>query len=236
MAPTVGADNGTVTVSEGATASHTRCFADVGLDDVTLTASAGTNTFDTTALCYRYDTQSAVSPRTAGMESTATVVASSSSANEKSAEPGRALAIPVELNADVRDQLNEARSMSESAVAGPAKTIRLVIGGITPPKKPLGVNVYVGASDTPGSTDSPHYVNTFGFFPTGDAAGEHSDHLHATSFLLEIGDDLARLADQWNADGPLSVHVESVPVFDGAEAIEEAVAPTSVTVEVVEHG
>ena len=42
VAPTVSADNATVTIDEGATASNSGAFADVGNDGVTLSATAGT--------------------------------------------------------------------------------------------------------------------------------------------------------------------------------------------------
>ncbi len=46
VAPTVAADNASVTVNEGSPAANTGTFGDVGADTVTITASVGTVTQD----------------------------------------------------------------------------------------------------------------------------------------------------------------------------------------------
>ena len=188
-------------------------------------------TFSTQALGYRYDTQpEAESEALEAAPSPGRVVASAESANAAEARHGEALRIPVELTPEVRERL-QARLGAEEAVS--AATFRLTLGGVPTPSEQIGVQVFVGAAEAPEGTEAASHVGTFTFFPI---EGEHA--AHENHFLFDIGEELA--AAGWDGEGPLPVHVRSVPLGDaaaGEEAVPTAaVAPKTVRIEIIEPG
>jgi tyrosinase len=181
--------------------------------------------FDTLTLGYRYDTQpAAVVEGLAPVPKTANVVASVEVENTETAVMGEVLTIPLALTPEVRARLRPAPEAIR-----PATTVRLSLGGLATPAQPVSVNVFLGGPEAPTSIDSPNFVRSIGFFP---ATAAEDTHGHEKRFLLDVGAQAGRLG----TGGPLQVHLQSVPMRPGPEAVGAAgVTPSSVRIEIIEH-
>lgn len=183
-------------------------------------------TFDTTALGYRYDTSPAT--ESAQVPQASTVVAF---AEASIAEPtdGDTLAVALTLPENVASRLEQKASGLET---GTLDSLRLTLGGVAVPNQALAGELYVGAADSPGGSDSDAYVGTFGFFPTGEAAHEHGGHEKA--FLFDIGSVVARMP-AFDRGAPLNVHLRTTGLGAAESASTERVSAKRVVLEVVEH-
>lgn len=170
------------------------------------------DTLSTFQLGYRYDTQSAAESIAAPHAH----VAAGSDAVEATSD-GVASLVPLSVGLEPTDALrSRIDAVADAAPSEPRGTLRLEVGGVTPPDQAVGVRVFVNCANPSRTTsiDDPGYAGCFTFFEHTEGEGV-AHHAEDRLFLFDVADTMHAIkqAGLYHEDADLDVQLVTVPLL-----------------------